>query len=295
MGSPDSRDLPRRFDPWTALSSALDAVRAHAAARRARWLEQRTLTALGHEVESSALTPATRRWREALQGSAELERGLQELSEASLLEDRRDWRELHAVFRPLVVARGALVRLLLRLRILHERGHRKALYRELGAATLAESPELAGPGANRVRAARADAAAAARRIEALVVSRRGPVVALGARVTREGAHFGRTLLKELRAQALPRIPALAGMAVGWWIATAYTDSEFAATLHSLGLGDGPRHAVSSETLRAMSFWLPLLAAAACSYAGARAAAWFRARYGPQRAPETSSVEPPGNG
>ena len=58
----------------------------------------------------------------------------------------------------------------------------------------------------------------------------------------------------------------------------FTDSEFSATLHSWGFGSGPRHAVRGETLKAMQFWLPLLAAAICSYAGSRLAAAVRTRY-----------------
>ena len=77
---------------------------------------------------------------------------------------------------------------------------------------------------------------------------------------------------------MPRAPALVGLAVGYFIAQTFTDSQLTATLHSWGLGEGPRHAVRSETLHAMNFWLPLLAAAVSSYAGSRLAALLKRRY-----------------
>ena len=87
-------------------------------------------------------------------------------------------------------------------------------------------------------------------------------------------------MKETRGALVPRLPGLAGLAVGWWIAQTFTDSPLSATLHSWGLGDGPRHAVRSDTLHAMNFWLPLVAAALASYAGSRLAALIRSRYSP---------------
>jgi hypothetical protein len=70
------------------------------------------------------------------------------------------------------------------------------------------------------------------------------------------------------------------MGAGWWIANTFTDSSFSATLHSFGIGDGPRHAVTTEQYQLMHFWLPIVAAAACSYLGSRLGALIRARYQP---------------
>jgi hypothetical protein len=74
---------------------------------------------------------------------------------------------------------------------------------------------------------------------------------------------------QLRSHIFPKAPALVGMAVGWWIANTYTDSRVRSVLHSVGIGSGGTHVVSGSTFRAMSFWLPLFAAALCAYAGER--------------------------
>jgi hypothetical protein len=67
------------------------------------------------------------------------------------------------------------------------------------------------------------------------------------------------------------------MAMGWWIANTYTDSHVRSVLRSVGIGSGGTHVVSGSTYRAMQFWLPLLAAAVCAYAGERLAAAYRSR------------------
>ena len=68
-----------------------------------------------------------------------------------------------------------------------------------------------------------------------------------------------------------RAPALAGLTVGWWIANTYTDSRWKSLARSVGIGSGGTTVVSGDTYRAMRFWLPLLAAAVCAYAGERIA------------------------
>jgi hypothetical protein len=76
---------------------------------------------------------------------------------------------------------------------------------------------------------------------------------------------------------VPKAPALAGLAVGWWIASTYTDSHLRSALRSIGLGSGGTRVVSSSTYEAMSFWLPLLAAALCAYLGERIGAFYAGR------------------
>jgi hypothetical protein len=62
--------------------------------------------------------------------------------------------------------------------------------------------------------------------------------------------------------------------VGWWVANTYTDSHLRSTLRSIGIGTGGTRVVSSSTYEAMTFWLPLLAAALCAYAGERIGAFY---------------------
>jgi hypothetical protein len=67
------------------------------------------------------------------------------------------------------------------------------------------------------------------------------------------------------------------MAVGWWIADTYTDSHVRSVLRSVGIGSGGTRVVSGSTYKALSFWLPLLAAALCAYLGERIAQHYRDR------------------
>ena len=147
----------------------------------------------------------------------------------------------------------------------------RAVLRVLRHRTRAEHVEAC---VRHGEASRNQAAEAARMKRAEIESRVQPLP----KFMKEIAHFSGVLLREGRAQLMPRLPAVAGLLVGWWIAQTFTDSELSATLHSWGFGDGPRHAVRGDTLRAMSFWLPLFAAALCSYAGSRLGALIRARY-----------------
>jgi hypothetical protein len=98
-----------------------------------------------------------------------------------------------------------------------------------------------------------------------------------ARAGTEAAGFGRAVLRQLRSHLVPKAPALAGLAVGWWIANTYTDSHLRSVLRSVGIGSGGTRVVSSSTYEAMSFWLPLLAAALCAYLGERATAYYGRR------------------
>jgi len=97
------------------------------------------------------------------------------------------------------------------------------------------------------------------------------------RAVRESAALACAVVKQLRATLLPKTPALAGMAVGWWIANTYTDSHLRSVLRSVGIGHGGTHVVNGSTYKAMSFWLPLLTAAVCAYLGERIMQLYRQR------------------
>jgi hypothetical protein len=231
-------------------------------ARRTRRAERRALLHLG-----ASLPPDVEiaRQLEAL-------RAVEQRIAESLRRDREDYAQVRAWARPLIVLRGLVDRAVLRERARRVDARRREACVRFGATSLERAQ---GPVADAARAA-ADASARAS-------ATAGPLPFL----LREASHFGRTVAKEARGQLVPRVPALVGLAVGWWIAQTFTDSSFSATLHSWGIGSGPRHAVRGETLRAMRFWLPLLAAALCSYAGSRLAALVAARYATDEAPEPS--------
>jgi hypothetical protein len=68
------------------------------------------------------------------------------------------------------------------------------------------------------------------------------------------------------------------MALGWWIASRYTESHLRAILELLGLSLSRRgpHLVSAPTDKLLiTYGLPLLAAILCLSLGNRIAAWAR--------------------
>ncbi|HUJ29324.1 MAG TPA: hypothetical protein VLW85_25065 [Myxococcales bacterium] len=215
----------------------------------ARRDERRALLASGRQLPPSP----------AIAALDQKVRGFDQALDDSMRRDRADYAAVPAWARGLVVLRGVLDRAVLR-------ALRLSLRRERDEACIALA---AGQPSPEVLQARARREAAENALGPLPLP------------LRESAHFGRFLARELRTQLVPRVPALVGLVVGWWIAQTFTDSELSATLHSWGIGDGPRHAVRSSTLKAMSFALPIVAAAVCSYAGSRLAAYFRARYAPR--------------
>jgi hypothetical protein len=198
----------------------------------------------------------------------------------SLDEDRADYAEVPAVVRPLVILRGFAHRGVLRARLYRARKELSAAWERLGGDAL-DDVSLTVPAAELARAARAAALRACDDRERVLAPYGGaalpPAMARGAR---EARHLTRSVAKEVRSALVPRLPAVAGMGVGWWIANTFTDSSFSATLHSFGIGDGPRYAVTTEQYQLMHFWLPIAAAATCSYLGGRLGTMIRTRYQP---------------
>jgi hypothetical protein len=198
----------------------------------------------------------------------------------SLEADRSDLGAVAAWVKPVVVLRGQCTRLVLRHRRWLERRALRPHFEALGKLAMG-STELGlepGPLAREVAAVRAELAAATAERERWVAPYGGR--ALPAWTTRAGAEavgFGRAVLTQLRLHLLPKAPAIAGLAVGWWIANTYTDSHLRSALRSLGIGSGGTRVVSSSTYEAMTFWLPLLAAALCAYLGERLGSYYRER------------------
>jgi hypothetical protein len=272
-------------------------LRARREARIATRDERRALLALGSALAGAA-APSGSDVERARGDVAALDAALDRLGtalSASLREDRADYAAVAPWVRPLVVGRGLADRLILRDRLRRVRRARDAACVRLGAAALRESaeiPDVACPLASPAQEARSRIAAATREAESLLSPFGGGLLPGPARlVAREALAFGRALVREARTQLVPRVPALFGLAAGWWVASTFTDSRILATLHSLGIGRGPRVAVDGETYRILRYALPILAAALCSYASARMAALVRARYGAVEAADPVATAP----
>jgi hypothetical protein len=190
---------------------------------------------------------------------------LSKMLAVSMARDRADFAAVPAWARPLVILRG-----------LFDRGVLRALRRRARSARIEACVKLGAGSLDSAKGDLADSARAMhqRRLDAEARLRPLPLVA------REAQHFANSVWTEGRNLLWPRAPALIGLAVGFWIAQTFTDSTFSATLHTWGIGSGPTRAVSSGTLRTMSWVLPVLAAAVASYAGSRLAALIRTRYAP---------------
>ena len=198
---------------------------------------------------------------------------LEEERSAALTGTRADLATVPRWMVPVVLARGASARAVLRQR---RAAMEKAMHElHLTAGRLAMT-SATSPAARKVQAIRAELAAAAserERRKAELDAR--PLPAWMERARGEGKHFGVALGTQLRSQLMPKAPALAGMAAGWWITSRYTDSHARSILRSIGIGHGGTHVVSASTYKAMQFGLPLLAAAVCAYVGQRIATAIR--------------------
>jgi len=201
----------------------------------------------------------------------------------SLVEDRADYGDVPPFVRPLVILRGFADRGVLRARLYRARKDLSAAWERLGGHAI-DDASLTVPAAELARAARAAAMRACEDREKVLAPYGGaalpPAVAKGAR---EAGHLSKTILRDVRGALVPKLPAVVGMAAGWWVANTFTDSSFSATLHSWGIGEGPRYAVTTDHYELMHRWLPIVAAAICSYAGSRLGALVRARYQPDAA------------
>jgi hypothetical protein len=245
-------------------------IRLDLHSRLLRRRERLTLRRLGAEVASSgaaggeALAPLLAEIGEGERRAASL------LAEAgaSLETDRADLRKVAAWMKPVVIVRGVCTRMVLR--------HRRSLERRALRPRLEALGELvSGSSASEVVALRDQLALLASQRERWGAPYGGsalPQWAPGA--ARETAGFGRAVLVQLRSHIFPKAPALVGLAVGWWVANTYTDSHLRSVVRSIGIGSGGTRVVSSSTYEAMSFWLPLLAAALCAYLGERIGALY---------------------
>jgi hypothetical protein len=212
---------------------------------------------------------------------------------AALEEDRADFGAASSWGKPFVILRGLAARAVLRDRLRSARRERDNARERLGRVALEAGVKLTKEpfvvdAANRARNARARFSALVAEEAALLEPFGGSLLPDWARAfARELSSFGSAFVRVLGNQFVPRLPALGGMGAGWWVTSTFTDLHLAAALHALGIGSGPRHLVSTETLAALQLWVPIGAAAICAYLASRVAAKVRARYAPApRKPES---------
>ncbi|HYL29510.1 MAG TPA: hypothetical protein VEU27_06265 [Gemmatimonadales bacterium] len=268
--------------------AAVHAARLEIQMKRAEQREREALARAGALLAASERVPASGELQALAAEARRLRLELEAHSGAvarSLEADRADYPAVAAWVRPLVVLRGLSARAVLRHQVARCERELRPLHERLAAAALAEpgatGASVPGTLAEAIRGARAERdTALAERTRRLAAFEGKALPPWLGWVADEGKALGRSLVKQLQGQFLPRASALAGLAAGWWVAHTYTDSRPRSLLRSIGIGHGGTHVVSGDTYRALSFWLPIAAAAVCAYLGDRVARWVRGRYQP---------------
>jgi hypothetical protein len=275
---------------WKRVAALPRAARLQLTVRKARAAEARALAAIGTASGVGARSEdpdVAAALVEAARLRVEIGR-LAGAEETSLEQDRADYQRVGAWLRPVVVARGLLDRAVLRGRARRLRGELRPVLQRVGAGAVAgllrdergaprpaprEQAVVVEEHRRSLERATADRAALLEPFGGQALP--GWAHAAGA----ETASLGVTIAKELRGKAVPRLPGLAGLAAGWWVAQSYTTSRWAAFGDALGVRRGGPRVVSAETYERLEFWLPLLAAATCAWASARVAKLVEQRYG----------------
>ncbi len=192
--------------------------------------------------------------------------------ERSLALDRRDFAEASQLARWAVIGRGILDRAALRDRAKRDDRERTELERELGRLALDDAhPELRAlvpkDRANEVALVRDEARVTREAIATLIEPYGGQPLPTGLAVTlREIQNFLGFVWDQLSKRLFLRAPALAGLLVGWWLGQRFSDSAIVAWAHE-HIGLDLRGTSEKRWHETLSFWLPLFAAALCSYVG----------------------------
>ena len=209
--------------------------------------------------------------------------------EASLGKDREDWARATQLMRWVVVHRGLLDRWILRDRMKYQRRETDRLRRELGAMALdgnhpALEAAIPQPIRDDIVAARTEIAAAqAARAQCLAPWNGQPLPRWMSVASHEAGEFLKHFWDQLSRRLFLRVPAVGALVAGWWIANHYTDSTLERIQRSMGFG-GRAH-LSPETLALVKFWVPILAATACTYVVSAIAIRVQRKY---------AAPPPGN-
>lgn len=267
---------------YSRVGAILNELRLDLREQNARRQELKALLRLGQAA--AAYGPGdldlARLYTEVRTGENKLDRFRSAMRD-SLEADKRDYTASARWMRPVVVLRGVCDRAILRHQMVAGRRALAAPEAAIGVAVATRTTAFARH-PDEVKAV-ADARAILR---AVTEERKRRLAPFGGsalpswfpHLGRESSVFGRALWLQLKPTILPRGSAVVGLAVGWWLANTYTDSHVRSALHSLGIGSGGKRVVSGDTYQAMTFWLPLLAAAVFAYLADRAHYLVQRRY-----------------
>jgi hypothetical protein len=202
---------------------------------------------------------------------------------ASLDEDRADWVTASPWLKAVIVARGLLVRAVLRARRRRIERDLAPILRNVGSLAVVRCSAgglLPDDVAAAVEQRRREVDDATARLQQFLEPLGGRALPPWARAgVRQTSRFAIGLGGQVGSRLLPRLPGLAGLAAGWWVAQSFTASRWAAFTQTLGLRRGGPRVVSAETYQRLEFWVPLLSAALCAYAASRLGALLERRYG----------------
>ena len=269
-------------------------------ARLARYHERKTLDQLGAQLPQT-LEGTDDEARAAVAHAQAIDAALaaHDLAcQTSWTNDRRDYAQASRWAQSAVIGRGILERTVQRSLARRRQKERRGVLQQLAALAVAgrvvgepgQGPLVPSQLGAELAELRTDARAADQTRATLLAPYGGQALpgwmhAIG----REFLVLVAIVVAELRGKLLPRLPALGGLAAGWWITHTFTDSHVDATLSHLGLRHGGSRVVSSERLQQMSFWLPLLVGGTCSYLSARFSSFIQQRYAPLPEPAPSAV------
>ncbi len=254
--------------------------------RFARRTERATLRDFGDALAASS---AVGRLVDDVRRRGYAEEHVRTAIRASLEEDREDFASASWWARPFVIVRGLAARAVLRDQLRGMRRIRDQACERLGKAALdgsiamAKEPFVPAPLA-RAREARSQVSALVTDRAALLAPFGGSAVPAVFLLPGKGAAALATLLvRGFRNQVVPRVPVLVGIAAGWWMASAFTDSDVAGSMLAWAFEHGPNWVLRAQTLPAVGLWIPMAGAAVCGYLGHCFAAKLHARYGPRPA------------
>jgi hypothetical protein len=289
------------------LRIASEAARLERSKRDAERREEAALQRAGAELfqrlRAARTQPASGgSARDTLDALNEIDQRMVSLSTAldrSLESDRLDFRSASQLGRWLVIGRGILERMVLRDRMRADRRVRAQREQELARHALDEADptlraQLSDAAVTEVGAARAERDSAAAVRARILEPYGGEPLPHALRVAlRETRTFFRYVWDQLSSKIFLRAPAVAGLIAGWLVAHAYTDSALEGLGHTLGFGG--RKPISAETMRWLTFVVPLFAAALFSYFAAFIAARVEQRYAPPAPPGQLSPGSRGSG